>query len=205
VTGSNPGQASPGWYPTSSGSAQLRWWDGSQWTEHYQTLGVAPLSPLSAPAGTKPNTPWIWVFALLPLLQFAEFPFLVSDLSNQVISAGTATSSASTPAALSSISGSLAIDAVSLVLYGIWAVVAWLDYRTLNSRRVPVPFHWAWTFLSPIVYIIGRTVVVRRRTGGGLAPLWIYIALIVIYIVATFVVIIPIVNAAVNTAINNAG
>lgn len=205
MTGSNPRQAAPGWYPTASGSAQLRWWDGSQWTEHYQTLGAGSLSPLAAPAGTQPNTPWIWVFVLLPLLQFAELPLLAWDFSGQVFSARSGAASAGTPVALSTISGTLAIDAISLVVYGIYALVAWLDYRALKRRGVPIPFHWAWSFLSSIVYLIGRTVVVRRRTGAGLAPLWVYITIFVVYIVTSFAVIIPLVNAAVNSAIQNAG
>jgi hypothetical protein len=30
----NPAMAPPGWYPDASGQAQLRWWDGGQWTGH---------------------------------------------------------------------------------------------------------------------------------------------------------------------------
>lgn len=32
----------PGWYPDSSAPGQLRWWDGSRWTEHR--------APMPAPA-----------------------------------------------------------------------------------------------------------------------------------------------------------
>ena len=47
--------------------------------------------------------------------------------------------------------------------------------RELKKRGVQQPFHWAFAFLTSIVYVIGRSVVVKRRTGGGLAPLWVYI------------------------------
>jgi hypothetical protein len=31
---SNAGMAPPGWYPDASGQHDLRWWDGSRWTDH---------------------------------------------------------------------------------------------------------------------------------------------------------------------------
>jgi len=47
---------------------------------------------------------------------------------------------------------------------------------------VPNPFHWAWIFFAVIgapVYMIGRSVVVRRRVGSGLAPMIVNLALVV--------------------------
>jgi hypothetical protein len=45
---------------------------------------------------------------------------------------------------------------------------------------VPKPFHFAWVFLSSGVYPIGRSVVVRRRTGAGIAPMWVTIGVLVL-------------------------
>jgi Protein of unknown function (DUF2510) len=204
VTYSTPGAAAPGWYPTTPGSSQVRWWDGAQWTEHYQTLGVAPGAPGTAPDGTRPNTVWIWIFVLLPLAQLAELPLLAS-LYTRILSVGLSDPTATTRIELSPSSGYLAIQGIGLALYGVYVVVGALDYRALKARGVPRPFHWAWTFLSPIVYIIGRSVVVRRRTGSGFAPMWIYFVVLIAVIVGALAVVLPIVNAAVSSAVQTAG
>ncbi|MGV9713639.1 GmrSD restriction endonuclease domain-containing protein [Gordonia sp. NPDC003424] len=35
----------PGWHPDPSGSDRLRWWDGSEWTEHYHASNTPESSP----------------------------------------------------------------------------------------------------------------------------------------------------------------
>ena len=32
----------PNWYPDPYGQAELRWWDGAQWTEHTHGGGTQP-------------------------------------------------------------------------------------------------------------------------------------------------------------------
>lgn len=56
-------------------------------------------------------------------------------------------------------------------------MLSWLDRRELRARGVERPFHWAWSILSVLVYLIGRSVVVRRRVGGSAAPLWLFLGL----------------------------
>jgi len=38
----SPGMAPPGWHPDPSGQSRLRWWDGTQWTEHRSDGAAAP-------------------------------------------------------------------------------------------------------------------------------------------------------------------
>ncbi|HEY5230358.1 MAG TPA: DUF2510 domain-containing protein [Galbitalea sp.] len=199
-----PEHAVAGWYPTSPGSTQLRWWDGDQWTEHFHTVGLDAPATLTAPAGTSANTPWIWIIALLPLAQLAELPFL-THLYSVIFSAGFTNPSAISTIEFAPDSGYFALQGIGLLLYGVYVVLAVLDYRALKARGVPRPFHWAWTFLSALVYIIGRTVVVRRRTGKGMAPMWVNIVVIVVTIIATFAVVVPILTAAINAAVSSAG
>jgi Protein of unknown function (DUF2510) len=204
------GTAPAGWYPVAPGSPQLRWWDGTQWTEHHHTVGISPMTPvyggqaLRAPEGTKSGTAWIWIFALLPLVQLAELPFLV-NLYSRIFSASLDDPRAVTNIEFSPDSGYLAIQGIGLLSYGVYVVLAVFDHLALKSRGVPRPFHWGWTFLSSLVYIIGRTVVVRRRTGNGTAPLWIYIVSFVVTVVAVIAVIVPILAAAVNAHVPAVG
>jgi hypothetical protein len=203
----SPGFAPAGWYPTAPGSPQLRWWDGRQWTENVHTLGATSVPAETAPAGTSPYTAWIWIYALLPLVQFAELPIL-SSFYTRVFAAGLRDPSAITAAEYAPGSGFLVIEGLAFVLLAIYVVLALLDFRALKARGVPRPFHWAWSFFgffSPLVYIIGRTVVVRRRVGSGLAPIWVNIVAIVVGVVGILAVLAPIILSAVDAAVTTAG
>lgn len=217
---SNPTTPSPpaGWYPDPAGSPRSRWFDGTQWTDHYAPPPVtapqvpqppqpnfAPQAPqqpygqqvygqqqayaaapvLRAPEGTRPNNGFIWFYSsllVLPIITFAAF-----DLSGVMRSSVTETMANPTNpfAAYGAIltPGYTVLLFASFLYYASSVVFAFRDYRAQLAAGIPRPFHWAWTFLNSLVYIIGRTVVVKRRTGGGLGPLWLYLGLYLLYIV----------------------
>jgi hypothetical protein len=83
------------------------------------------------------------------------------------------------------------IGALGWITYGLGVFFAYRDYKTLLALGVPRPFHWAWAFLS-IVYVIGRSVVVRRRTGHGILPMWIAIAYLALSVVVAIILVIAI-------------
>jgi hypothetical protein len=188
-------QATPpvpaGWYPDPENPATARYWDGAAWTEHRHQPGQAA-PKLRAPEGTEPNTVWIWILVLLPILGFLPLPFIPwqsyveSTMQNPTSPTGVLDSQFAiftSPAYLASI-------ALSFVVYAGTVVLALLDYRELTARSVPKPFHWALSFIPSygyLVYIIGRTVVVKSRTDRGLGPLWLTIAVFVLGIVFSFV------------------
>lgn len=164
-----------GWYPDASNGNRLRYWDGVRWTEHFAAPAGAP-AQLTAPAGTDPNTPWIWLNLFVPLL--GSLPLLFVDWG------GLFHVDPSDPEGM--IQRQLAIFSspayvLSVVLPWFTAaaaiVFAFLDWRELTRRGVPQPFHWAFAFLGS-VYPIGRGVVARRRTGRGIAPTYVAIAII---------------------------
>ena len=178
---STPNATPPGWYADPNIPGHQRWWDGQQWTEH---VG-APAAPLVAPAGTKTDTVWIWLIVLLPLLSIGSLFLLdIGDYMRQIIA------NPSSPNALLSLytsPGYLIVMLSSFVLYVLTVIFAAVDMRTLTARNVPKPFHWAWSFFGSLVYTIGRSVVVHRRTGAGLRPLWGMIAVYVLSIIVTII------------------
>lgn len=139
-----------------------------------------PVAALRAPNGTDPYTVWIWLIVAIPVVQV--LPVFFIDWSAFV------TASVADPTGIAAFSMFFSRAYVALIAFGwiglglqIWC--AYRDWRELQSRGVPQPFHWAWIFLalavSYAVYSIGRSVVVKRRTGRGLAPMWVTIASIV--------------------------
>lgn len=176
-----------GWYPDPENASQSRWWDGAQWTDSRSTFqsAAAPYSAqaadLKAPVGTPWNTAWIWLIVFLPYVSMIGF-FTVDWSRMFDLSDPTGMSSIAilaSPGYLISIFG-------GWVTYGLLVWFSYLDWRELNRRGVPRPFHWAWGFLS-LVYPIGRSVVVRRRTGRGISPMWVTIILYVVSFIAMLV------------------
>ncbi|WP_277959532.1 hypothetical protein [Frigoribacterium faeni] len=130
--------------------------------------------------GVSTSTPFVWVLVLLPLVQLIGLAFW--DVGDYLERTATITpgvyQSPFTP-------GYLAYLGIGLLVYALTVVFAWLDHRALTARGIVKPFPWPWAFLT-VVYVVGRSVVVKRRTGGGLAPLWLFIAVYLITIVVAF-------------------
>ena len=208
--------APAGWYPV-AGSAQQRWWDGARWTEHVygpatpvaqpatavtaQVTVAQPATVLRAPEGVKPGTVWFWLLAVgAPVLTLLDL-IPTSIWFSQIIESGS-----TDPSALAAAEFNPAYVLVLLsgwFIYAVCIVFALLDWRELKAHGVPKPFHWGWSFFViaigwPAVYVIGRSVVAKRRTGGGLAPLWVFIGLEVVVFIVSCVVIISAVLAYVS-------
>jgi len=129
---------------------------------------------LKAPAGTKPYTPWIWLIVILPLVP--GLGLLAIDWS-ALIDLSDPTGQSSYAIYANPMYWLIVLG--GWVSYGLCAWFAYLDWRELSRRGVPRPFHFAWVFLSSGVYPIGRSIVVRRRTGTGIAPMWVTIGSLV--------------------------
>lgn len=195
---SNPGNGQttpPGWYPDPAGTGRLRWWDGAAWTEQFSAQ--YPPSPYTVPyaaASYQPQrpqigsetpvyNPLIWTITLLPLLTMVFL--LLWNPEFRVIyvgSRGTATvdpSSVFTPAYFLLVFSGFLTYAASVLL-------AYFDSERLKRDGVVRPFHWAWSFLSGMVYVIGRSVIVGKvAPGRGLVPIWVLIGVICLSIVLT--------------------
>jgi len=163
----------------------------------------APPPVLRAPEGTQPGTVWIWLFVVLPVVEMiASIPLLlgVGDVYAKMFSLIDVTGQAPTTAAVQNVIGAyvtilgpmLWVTLLGYLLMGVGVLLGWLDWRELRRRGVPKPFHWAWGFFAfagagTLVYLIGRSVVVRRRTGRGLAPLWTGIVVYIAIVIATII------------------
>lgn len=125
---------------------------------------------LVAPAGTKTGTVWIWLIVFLPLISISSL-FLI-DVTGYVTQLITNPTSLAALFSLYVSPGFLITVGLSFVLYALIVIFAVRDVATLKQRGVPNPFHWAFAFLGGVIYTIGRSVVVKMRTGQGLGPIW---------------------------------
>ena len=162
-----------GWYHDATNYGQQRWWDGNQWTAQVSTPYQSGQGyDLRAPAGTSPYNGQIWgIVGIYGFLCFGEYFYIYSLMVDPMGINGTGL-------------GGVPVIFMALLLIG-WIVSIWLaasDGRELQSRGIQRPFHWAFCFIpswGPTIYIIGRSVVARSRTGRGLAPIWWHIGLAV--------------------------
>ena len=158
----------PGWYPDATDYRQHRWWDGNQWTAQVSTFApVDAASAFRAPEGTSPYTLQIWlIVAIYVVVAIIQFPLSVFS------------------PALWSLSDLFRPESARISVSGVFGfaaaiTLAYSDRKTLISRGVARPFHWAFILIpwyGVTVYVIGRSVVARRLTGRGLAPIWVHLA-----------------------------
>lgn len=167
----------PGWYPDPSGRHGTRWWDGAGWTEH----AGPPTSQMPRPRlpdETSTTTVSVWVLALLPLVSLPVTFLYQPHVRYTVLDPGgfrTVDPSSVYTA------GYFLLQAFTLLVYAAGVVLAFLDHRALRRRGVVRPFPWPWAFLAPVVYLIGRYVVVRKvAPGRSTWPLWVGIALVAV-------------------------
>ena len=193
--------APAGWYPEPDGREGQRWWDGTRWTE-YATPLAAPPQPHSqqqsrawapydaeararVPEGTPVDTVWIWLVVALPILPVVAFLFW--DVEGYLLRSVAAPDDPMVQLQMYADPAYLTSVVLGWAVYGVSVWFAYLDTTALRALGYPRRFHWAWTFLSPLIYAIGRSVVVRRQSGRGSAPMWVAIALNVIVLIVLFV------------------
>jgi hypothetical protein len=181
-----------GWFPDPAGGPGTRWWDGQQWTEHTSDPAqvYASAEPRRVDPATPIYTPFIWLMVLLPVVSILVLLFWDIDayLNSVLVSADDPFAQYSNP-------GYLVLQGTSLLLYALSVLFAFLDRRVLLQRGFDRPFHWAWTFLGSGVYVIGRSVIVRRRSGKGLLPIWVLIGVFVVSLVVAFIKVTAVMSA----------
>jgi hypothetical protein len=151
-----------GWYPDPRDRSLVRWWDGSGWSEQTTLAYVSGERPDVSPQ-TPVDTPYIWVVVLAPIVSLIALLFW------------NPTYSLSNPLAMYDAAYFLVVG-LGWLVYAAMVVFSYLDWRTLRSRGVVRPFHWAWSFLSSIVYVIGRYVILRKvAQKRGFGPLLVLI------------------------------
>ena len=173
--------APPGWYDDGTGSGRMRWWSGTEWTEHIAApYSMAPTARPAIPADRPIYNPFIWLIVFLPLVSVALIFAYQPDFS-----AFSSRAAVTNPLSIYTPTYFLALFA-GWVIYGLSAVFAWRDVVWLRTQGVERPFPWPWIFLYSPVYVIGRSVIVHRVAAPrGRAPIWAFIAVIVVsFIVA---------------------
>jgi hypothetical protein len=185
-----------GWYPDPAGTGGTRWWNGVTWTDDTHTAYVEAHVRQAVPpasAGTPAYNVHIWT--IIALLVVSTLSVFLVNVEAQLL-AGVQEGATGVPAPIDA--GTVINQILSFVIWGLSALFAFFDWREIKRSGVQQPFHWAWSFLSILVYLIGRGIIMQRRTGAGIATMWIAIA----YFVFTFVYVIVIFVAAFSILMN---
>ena len=135
TTSSSAAAVPPGWYDDGTGSGQLRWWSGVDWTEHVAAPhAMVPERP-ALPADRPIYSAWIWLIVLLPLLTYTSFLFWHPSFGY----VGSGSTAIYSPMSLYSPTY-FAILGGSWIIYGLTALFAWRDAVWLRAQGVVRPF-----------------------------------------------------------------
>jgi len=180
-----------GWYADYTGARRMRWWNGQQWTDYVSMPAISnyrektPRIP-AVPATTPVGNIFFWLLVALPVITTA-LSFSV-DFGTTFLEATTRPTNLlaifSSPGLVGWLGASVLAPVAKVIL-------SYFDFRKLRSSGFDRPFHWAWAFVIG-VYLIGRTVVVRRRSGRGVSLLLIWIG---VYAFSTAVVVAETISA----------
>lgn len=148
---------------------------------------AAPAVARTGPSAPGAATDTIWIYLAIIAGTLPMFTIFLMDwdgyLDVMVEMSGRPSADAGS-AMVSWVGGILLITLLSYVFLGLSILFAWLDWRELRKRGVEKPFHWAFAFFALMVsigvYVIGRTVVLKRETGKGLTALWVWIGVTVL-------------------------
>jgi hypothetical protein len=141
-TGSTPA----GWYPDPGGSAQQRYWDGTQWTEHYAPAAGYPqqqpgYAQPKAPVGPAPSLWWaVPTLAVLTLIGCAG-KWVAASFNGEEVKSETG---------LSGGDGFLTLVAV-LIALGL--MIGWRQNRS-KGLAIGAAVLAAIAALFPLIYII---------------------------------------------------
>jgi hypothetical protein len=126
---------------------------------------------------TSWNTPWAWILALCPIYFVG-----LSVISSFLIAGHTSTAGPLTTSPGEVIDGSGIL--LGLILLVVLALIDNLRLKRMGYSRTA---GWGWVFLTPLVYLIIRTVRVFAETRRGIAVLILHIVIgvvaLVVYIV----------------------
>jgi Protein of unknown function (DUF2510) len=185
--GGQPGQGGYGQQPAQQGYGQNNYGG-------YPTYAPAPQVFPPAPAGAKVINWYLWAVIFLPVITLIVFLATFNSYAPTIekylteIQRESLNPNRGAVPAFAYPAWYWLTQLLSFVVYLGMVLLAWFDTRRLAAVGVARPFHWAWAFLTPIVYVIGRSIVVRRRSGHGLWPIWVLAAFYVFYLIVVFAV-----------------
>jgi hypothetical protein len=158
----------------------------------YPTYAPARLTFPAAPEGAKVINWYLWAIIFLPVLwliaSIATFHTLEPALEKYITEIQRATEDPNSTI-IPTIHYPVAYwltELLAFVIYLGTVLLAWFDSKRLAAAGIARPFHWAFAFIpvaSGAVYVIGRSVVVRRRSGRGLWPIWVLVGFYLLEII----------------------
>ncbi|WP_394278770.1 DUF2510 domain-containing protein [Microbacterium sp.] len=144
-----------------------------------------PTPTADAPARQpSPGTVWVWLSIVFSILPFCSALVIDAVTVSRVIGVLLLPDGFDPGPGGWVVAGLLLLTWVNGLFLAASVLFAWLDVRALRRRGIERPFAWGWSLLVFVatlgVYVVGRTIVVRRRTGRGTAPLWGWMILLIV-------------------------